>query len=65
MTHINIDNTDWFQNCISGTHKVSKYIANLVGIILHNQHDMTYTYIRGGVLLRKNITHQLLCPTSM
>ena len=32
MTQIHTGNTDQFKNCISGTMKVSKYIANLAGL---------------------------------
>ena len=43
MIHINIDNTNWFQNCISRTPKVSKYIANMVGLIVAKKYGINFT----------------------
>ena len=62
MTPIHIANMDWFKNCISGTPKVSKYIANLVGIILNNEHDITYTNIWECLLLRKKYYSSATLP---
>ena len=43
MIHINIDiNTD-SENCISGTPKVSKYIANMVGLIVPKKYGINFT----------------------
>ena len=62
MTPIHIANMNWFKNCISGTPKVSKYIANLVGIILNNEHDITYTNIWECLLLRKKYYSSATLP---
>ena len=48
---------------ICGTPIVPKLIANLVGLILQDKHDITYINTWGCLLMKKNITHILLCPT--
>ena len=42
---------------------VPKLIANLVGLILQDKHDITYINTWGCLLIKKIISHILLCPT--
>ena len=54
--------TDWFQNCICGTPIVPMLIANLVGLILQDKHDITYINTWGCLLMKKKLAISYYAP---